>query len=166
MSKAPDWDKINRQRRLHYVPSPRTQPATQKQHDYIVDLAFQKNQPPPRLPKTRHGAGELIERLLLLPDVNERLPVRTVLIEPQDTSRQEVVNEMREHYPMLSPMTVHSMVQIFEQIDPAGFAFVLDGIFHEDVPEETDALILHLLQRFLTEIAPVTTDDATALVPG
>lgn len=165
MSKATDWDKVSRTRRLHYVPSSRTQPATQKQRDYIVGLAFQKNQPPPRLPKTKHGAGELIERLLLLPDVNERLPVRIAPIERQDNPQQEMVIELREHYPMLSPMTANSIVQLFERIDPAGFAFVLDGIFHEDVPKEADALILYLLRRFLEEIAPVTNDDST-VVPG
>lgn len=166
MAKATDWDKINRTRRLHYVPSLRTQPATQKQQDYIIDLAFQKNQPPPRLPKTKHGAGEMIDRLLDLPDVNERLPVRIASIEPpRDTSRQEMVAELREHYPMLSPMTVNSLCQLFEQIDPTGFAFVLDGIFHEEVPKDADALILHLLGRFLEEIAPVSPDDST-VVPG
>jgi hypothetical protein len=167
MSGAMNWPKIEAERKLNYRPSLRVQAATQKQLDYIIGLAHEKGQPKPRLPKTKYGASQIIERLLVLPDVPERkslwlapAPVR------QPNHHQEMVIELREHWPQLSPMSVNSLVQLFSQVDPIGLAFVLDGLYEEVVPEEPSALILFVLARFLQEFAGLRVDDDSTLVSG
>lgn len=157
------WEKLGRDRRLAYVPSPRVQSATQRQLDYIMALSYEKGQNRPRLPKTKQGASDLIERLLELPDVNDPQPIETPIHKPLPAAqnRNDVVTELRERFPALSPLTANSMVQLFSQIDEIGMYFIIDQILNEPAPEDTNELILHIVGRFLEAIAPVTTDDTT-----
>lgn len=157
-----NYERLNRDKRLSYFPAQRSQPATQKQLAYIVALCHDKGQPvPSRLPLTKKGASDMIERLVALPDKKETPAVfpDVVIVAPplpEPTPTQEMVAELRAHFPMLTPMTVNSFVQLFAQIDPVGLAFVLNGLMHEDTPQEPNALILFIVERVLQEFMPVT----------
>lgn len=167
MSKGPDWEKVAREDRMRFVPSAMAEPATQRQLDYILGLAQQKNQVV-RLPKTKRGAGELIDRLSAMADINDPVWYRNGRptghwedrVEVAD-DRKELLAEIRESFPQLSPMTIASLVQLFSQIDEMGMVFTFDALMHEEVPTDSTDLILHLLRRFLAEFSEVTDDDTT-----
>lgn len=147
-----NWEKASRRERLTYVPSPRSQPATQKQLDFIVDLHHQKGQRPPRrLPLTKQGASDLIERLKGLPDVNKYSRVR-VLAVPEPNDQQESLAEFQAKLD-LTPMTVNALSQIFNQIDPLGAAFFFDSLCREELPEDQDKRLIYILKEFVDQFA-------------
>lgn len=151
MSKL-NWERAARKDRLTYVPSLRSQPSTQKQLDYIVDLSHQKGKPPPRrLPLTKQGASDLIERLKELPDVNEPQRVRLSLVPPPNDN-QEILVELRNQF-NLSPQTISALMQLLGQIDPIGVHFFFDSLLREDLPQDQDALLIHILKEFVSEYA-------------
>lgn len=148
-----DHEKLNRQKRLHYIPAPRARPATPKQLNFIEGLCIQKGQRISKLPKTLGGASDQIQRLLELPDIEipeEDITLRPVA--PRDTTRQEVIAEFRQRFPQLSPQTASSIVQVFEQVDDVGMLFTLDGLMTDTAPSDPGELIMHILRRFLDQL--------------
>lgn len=148
-----DYEKVKRQERVNFAPSWRSQPPTFKQIDYIKGLAAQKGVRV-RLPKTKQGASDLIERLLAMEEKSfwERLAPETIEAkdEPEPSERDLLAEEIREAFPSLvSPMTARSFIQLAEQVDALGLYFLMDRI--TDNPpqfESAEEVVTYLLSRF------------------
>lgn len=154
MSGRMNWVKVENERKLNFRPSARSLPPTERQINYILGLAMEKGQPRPKLPKTKHGASELIQKLLNLPDVAERIPwepIKPESAKDYDT-RKDLVVELREAFPALTPMTANSLVQLAEAMyDSLEVAFMVADIGEDKdyAPEGLSDLVQWLLKRFL-----------------
>lgn len=152
MSGRLNWGKVENERKLNYRPSQRSRPASLAQINFIKGLAVQKGQPPPKIPKSMRGASELIEQLLKLPDVTERIAFEPVAVAPVFSARKEMVLELTEVFPSLTPMTVNSLIQLAEAMyEPLELAFIVSEIAEDAqfAPEGLSDLVSWLLRRFL-----------------
>lgn len=140
-----NWERVKREERLSYVPSPRSEPATERQLRYIKVLAREKGHRVHHLPRTKRGASDVIERLLCLADA----PAEIASI-PEVTPLMELANELRERFPSLSPQTVSSLIHIARQVDELGMFFFFQEVMHDpEAPSRPEELVPWLLGEFV-----------------
>lgn len=154
-----NWRKVEQDRKMNYRPSPLAEPITQSQQDYILGLQHQKAHKV-RMPKTKGRAGQLIEWLKGLPDVNEPRWYRngkpageSSLVENKPPSvRQEMIIDLRESFPELTPMTANSLVQLAASAcEEFALALFVNEVIEdaEFAPAELPRLVEWLMRRFL-----------------
>lgn len=142
-----NWDRVAAERKMAYVPSPRSEPATDRQLRYIKVLAKQKGQHLRHQPRTKRGASDLIERLLAKPDV----PAEVVPFEPEMTPRLELRQELQSRFPTLSPQTVESLIQVVSQVDELGMYFFFQEVMQDPrAPSAPEDLVPWLLGEFVS----------------